>query len=99
MEVFEHGLSITIVALRGSVPSQWVLDFKAALGKYAGLTDKLLSVRPGLTGLWQVSGRQNVSYDKRVELDMEYVDQCSLAMDVSILLRTVPVVLKAEGAF
>lgn len=69
------------------------------LGKYAGLTDKLLSVRPGLTGLWQVSGRQNVSYDKRVELDMEYVDQCSLAMDVSILLRTVPVVLKAEGAF
>ena len=69
------------------------------LGKYAGLTAKLLSVRPGLTGLWQVSGRQNVSYGKRIELDMEYVDQCSLAMDVSILLRTVPVVLKADGAF
>lgn len=69
------------------------------LSKYAGLTPKLLSVRPGLTGLWQVSGRQCVSYDKRIELDMTYVDQCSLSTDLSILLRTVPVVLKAEGAF
>lgn len=69
------------------------------LGKYADLSGKLLSVRPGLTGLWQVSGRQSVSYERRIELDMEYVDQCSLAMDASILMRTVPVVLKAEGAF
>ena len=36
VEVFEHGLSLTIVALRGSVPSQWILDFKMTLGKYAG---------------------------------------------------------------
>jgi lipopolysaccharide/colanic/teichoic acid biosynthesis glycosyltransferase len=71
----------------------------AELPKYAGLTPKLLSVRPGLTGLWQVSGRQNVSYDKRIALDMAYVDQCSLATDLNILLRTIPVVLKAEGAF
>jgi exopolysaccharide production protein ExoY len=71
----------------------------AELPKYGGLSDKLLSVRPGLTGLWQVSGRQRVSYEKRIELDMAYVDQCSLAMDFSILLRTVPVVMKADGAF
>jgi lipopolysaccharide/colanic/teichoic acid biosynthesis glycosyltransferase len=67
--------------------------------RYASLSAKLLSVRPGLTGLWQVSGRQSVSYARRIELDMTYVDECSLAMDFSILLRTVPVVLKAEGAF
>jgi lipopolysaccharide/colanic/teichoic acid biosynthesis glycosyltransferase len=69
------------------------------LAKYGGLSARLLSVRPGLTGLWQVSGRQSVSYAKRIELDMEYVDRCSLAMDLSILMRTVPVVLGARGAF
>jgi lipopolysaccharide/colanic/teichoic acid biosynthesis glycosyltransferase len=71
----------------------------AELSKYAALAGKLLSVRPGLTGLWQVSGRQRVSYARRIELDMEYVDGCSLRMDLSILMRTVPVVLKADGAF
>lgn len=69
------------------------------LSKYGGATTKLLSVRPGLTGLWQVSGRQRVTYEKRIELDMKYVDECSLGMDLSILMRTVPVVLKADGAF
>ena len=64
-----------------------------------GLGPKLVSVKPGLTGLWQVSGRQRVSYERRVELDMHYIDNCSLSMDLSILLRTLPVVLKAEGAF
>jgi lipopolysaccharide/colanic/teichoic acid biosynthesis glycosyltransferase len=69
------------------------------LSRYAGLAPKLLTVRPGLTGLWQVSGRQGVSYERRIELDMFYVEQCSLALDLSILLRTVPVVFKADGAF
>jgi lipopolysaccharide/colanic/teichoic acid biosynthesis glycosyltransferase len=69
------------------------------LSRYAGLSTKLLSVRPGLTGLWQVSGRQRVSYARRIELDMTYVDRCSLSMDLSILLRTIPVVLRADGAF
>lgn len=71
----------------------------AELSRYAGLTPKLLSVRPGLTGLWQVSGRQRVSYDRRIELDMLYVERCSPSLDLSILLRTVPVVLKGDGAF
>jgi lipopolysaccharide/colanic/teichoic acid biosynthesis glycosyltransferase len=71
----------------------------AELCRYATLTPRLLSVRPGLTGLWQVSGRQRVSYDRRIELDMSYVERCSLLLDLSILLRTVPVVLKGDGAF
>ena len=69
------------------------------LPRYGSLAGKLLSVRPGLSGLWQVSGRQTVSYAKRIELDVAYIDQCSLAIDLSILLRTIPVVLTAEGAF
>lgn len=71
----------------------------AELERYGDLAPKLLSVRPGLTGLWQVSGRQTVSYERRIALDMEYIERCSLAFDVAILARTVPVVLGAEGAY
>lgn len=56
------------------------------------------SVRPGLTGLWQVSGRSNTSYSHRVELDTNYVNNVSFVGDIQILLKTVKVVLKREGA-
>jgi exopolysaccharide production protein ExoY len=69
------------------------------LARYGEFQSKLTSVRPGLTGLWQVSGRQTVSYARRIELDMHYIDNCSPLVDVSILLRTLPVVMRAEGAF
>ena len=64
-----------------------------------GHWSEAVSVRPGLTGLWQVSGRQTVSYARRIELDMQYIDRCSLRFDLSILVRTVPVVFGADGAF
>jgi exopolysaccharide production protein ExoY len=57
-----------------------------------------LSVRPGLTGLWQVSGRSNTSYDERVALDVDYVRNRSFLNDLRILLRTVRVVLFRDGA-
>ncbi|MBF0505100.1 MAG: sugar transferase [Candidatus Omnitrophica bacterium] len=58
-----------------------------------------LSMRPGLTGLWQVSGRNNISkFDEWVKLDLKYLDQWSLKEDFKILLRTVPAVLKSSGA-
>jgi len=56
------------------------------------------SMRPGLTGLWQVSGRNRLSYARRVELDMEYVDNWSLLLDIKILLRTVRAVVTSEGS-
>lgn len=56
------------------------------------------SVRPGITGLWQVSGRSNVSYGYRVELDVEYVRNWSLIRDLVILVRTIPAVLTADGS-
>jgi undecaprenyl-phosphate galactose phosphotransferase len=57
------------------------------------------SVRPGVTGLWQVSGRSDASYDQRVRLDREYVLRASFAFDMLILLKTVAVVLKRRGAY
>jgi len=60
---------------------------------------ELLTVKPGLTGLWQVSGRQHISYDQRVRLDMWYIENRSLRLDLEILIRTVGCVLQREGAF
>ncbi len=69
------------------------------LAMYGEYSTKLLSVKPGLTGLWQVSGRQNVSYNERVKLDMYYIDNRSLILDIEILMRTVVSVLKRQGAY
>jgi len=57
------------------------------------------SVKPGITGLWQVSGRSEVDYDRRVYLDKWYVRNWSLWLDIVILLKTVRVVLRKEGAY
>jgi len=56
------------------------------------------SVKPGITGLWQVSGRSSLSFDKWIALDFRYIDEWSLALDLKILARTVPVVIKRTGA-
>lgn len=56
------------------------------------------SVKPGLTCLWQVSGRSNLSFEQWMELDLEYIDHWSLKLDASILLRTIPAIVTARGA-
>jgi len=58
-----------------------------------------LLVRPGITGLWQVSGRSDLSWDDAVRLDLYYVDNWSLAFDLSILWRTLGAVLRRKGAY
>jgi len=58
----------------------------------------ILSIRPGLTGLWQTGGRNHLSFDRRLELDVDYVDRWSPWLDLQLLLRTIPVILKGEGA-
>lgn len=68
------------------------------LVRYGASRWHYLSVRPGLTGLWQVSGRNNLSYDERVALDRRYVEGRSVWMDLGILARTLRVVLAREGA-
>jgi exopolysaccharide biosynthesis polyprenyl glycosylphosphotransferase len=59
----------------------------------------LLTVLPGITGLWQVSGRSDITYDERVRLDMYYVRNWSLWLDLQVLFQTVPAVLKGRGAY
>jgi lipopolysaccharide/colanic/teichoic acid biosynthesis glycosyltransferase len=55
-------------------------------------------VLPGITGLWQVSGRSQLSTPEMLQLDVEYIDQWSLGLDIRILLRTIPVVIRGDGA-
>ncbi|WP_022671153.1 sugar transferase [Hippea alviniae] len=66
------------------------------MGKYKGI---ILESKPGITGLWQVSGRNKLSFEKRVELDSWYVLNWSLWLDIVILIKTVKAVLKKEGAY
>ena len=71
------------------------------LARYGPYMDEVASVRPGLTGLWQVSGRNNLSYKKRVKLDLAYARGRSLRLDLAIILRTFGVLLLPmdRGAF
>ncbi len=61
--------------------------------KYGKNLKKVLSVRPGITGLWQVSGRNNLTYKKRVKLDLNYIENYNFLMDIRILIRTIGVIL------
>jgi len=56
------------------------------------------SVRPGLTCLWQINGRSLIPFDKWMQLDLQYIDRWSLWLDFEILVRTIPAVLRGEGA-
>jgi exopolysaccharide biosynthesis polyprenyl glycosylphosphotransferase len=58
-----------------------------------------LSVRPGLTCLWQISGRSHIGFDEWMRLDLEYIERRSFALDIKILLRTVPAVVSGTGAY
>jgi len=58
-----------------------------------------LSVKPGLTCLWQISGRSLIGFEEWMRLDLEYIDNRSLSMDLRILLRTLPAVISGRGAF
>ena len=70
----------------------------AELDRYGRQRRYYLAVRPGITGLWQVSGRSNASYDLRVRLDREYLEEWSWLGDIWILLMTLPAVLKTKDA-
>lgn len=71
---------------------------QAETALYGKLISAYMSATPGLSGLWQVSGRSHIDYDKRAKLDAKYVQTWSLGTDLVILLRTVPAVLRRIGA-
>ena len=69
------------------------------LVKYSGAIDAYLSCRPGITGLWQVSGRSTTTYSKRVACDAFYAREWSLALDAKIVIVTIPSLLLSESAY
>jgi lipopolysaccharide/colanic/teichoic acid biosynthesis glycosyltransferase len=71
---------------------------QAEVERYGSSFAHYCRVRPGLTGLWQVSGRNNVRYRRRVSMDRYYARRASLMLNVAILMRTVPAVMFARGA-
>lgn len=68
------------------------------LPRYGEWARKRISVKPGITGLWQISGRQHISYSERVLLDMQYIDHRSLFIDLTILVKTLKVFIVHTGA-
>ncbi|GAC1351786.1 MAG: hypothetical protein NVSMB1_08180 [Polyangiales bacterium] len=81
---------MSIVGPRPPVPSE--------VEKYEAWQRRRLSVRPGLTCVWQVSGRNTISFQEWMYLDMQYIDHWSLKHDFQLIMKTVPVVLTARGA-
>ena len=71
---------------------------RSELLNYGAGAEQLLSVRPGMTGLWQVSGRSRVGYPERAEIDLDYASRWTIGMDIGILLRTVVTVGRRTGA-
>lgn len=66
---------------------------------FTGVARRRLLVRPGVTGLWQVSGRSNLTWEDALRLDLQYVDSRSIGLDLAILVRTLPAVLRGDGAY
>ena len=81
---------MSIVGPRPPIPSE--------VAKYEAWQRRRLSVRPGLTCVWQVSGRNEISFEEWMLLDMRYIDHWSLGQDIQLILKTVPVVLTGRGA-
>ncbi|MCB0082723.1 MAG: sugar transferase, partial [Caldilineaceae bacterium] len=82
---------MSLVGPRPNLPSE--------VDQYEEWHKKRLSASPGITGLWQVSGRSDLTFDEMVLLDIYYVENWSLLLDLSIILRSIPAVLRAKGAY
>ena len=81
---------MSVVGPRPPVPEE--------VAEYEGWQRRRLSVRPGLTCIWQVSGRNQISFEQWMLMDMQYIDNWSPAHDLNLILRTVPVVITGRGA-
>ena len=77
-------------------PRPYMVIEKKDIGKKASL---ILAVKPGITGLWQVSGRSSVNFSERVEMDVWYMKNWSLWNDIIILIKTFQTVIKRNGAY
>ncbi|MDE6349649.1 MAG: sugar transferase, partial [Treponemataceae bacterium] len=69
------------------------------LSKYGDKSHLILSVQPGLSGMWQISGRSDTGYEDRIVLDSYYIQNWSIWLDLWIIIKTIHVVLKGKGAY
>jgi exopolysaccharide biosynthesis polyprenyl glycosylphosphotransferase len=81
---------MSLVGPRPALPSE--------VEQYQAWQRRRLSVKPGLTGLWQVSGRNQIDFEEWMQLDLQYIDRWSLWLDIKIILKTIPTVLFHKGA-
>ena len=81
---------MSIVGPRPPIPSE--------VERYERWQRRRLSMRPGITCIWQVSGRSNVDFKRWMEMDLEYIDNWSLGLDMKIIVKTIPAVLGSRGA-
>lgn len=88
---------MSLVGPRAYLPDELVEQQKV-YPKTKPLVETLLHAKPGLTGYWQVSGRSRINFDKRIEMDAEYVKRRSISYDFELLLRTIPALLTGRGA-
>jgi exopolysaccharide biosynthesis polyprenyl glycosylphosphotransferase len=82
------------MSIVGPRPPLW-----SEVASYSGEVQRRLLVKPGITGLWQVSGRSDLSWEESVRLDLYYVENWSIIQDLIIVWRTLGVVIKAKGAY
>ena len=76
-----------------------IRDRPEEVGRYGADMHRRFVVKPGLTGLWQVSGRSNLSWEESVRVDVHYVENWSLLLDLRILFRTAGAVIRGIGAY
>lgn len=81
-----------------SLVGLWPLPVRDYEGFRKDWYRRRISIRPGITGLWQISGRDQSSFDEWVKLDLEYIDHWALGLDTKIIMMTLPAVLKGSGA-
>ena len=82
---------MSLVGPRPPVPSE--------VAQYDAADMRRLEVKPGLTCTWQVSGRSNIPFSRQLQLDLEYIEQRCLWLDLKLLLRTIPAVIRGDGAY
>ncbi len=82
---------MSLVGPRPPIPSE--------VEKYSSWQRRRLSMKPGMTCIWQISGRSKIPFDKWMEMDLEYIDNWSLWFDFKILIRTIPAILSRKGAW
>jgi undecaprenyl-phosphate galactose phosphotransferase len=91
---------LSIVGPRPFVLIGPIEDFENEIKKYLGdKTNKILSIRPGITGLWQVSGRSEITIKERIKIEENYIDNQSFFKDLYLILKTIKIIFFPKGAF